>query len=435
MKLKLLVYHQHNTRGMEYDERNTENLLTFVGELEYLNCICVLLKPNNSRLNVLFDYCIKHILLRLDRNIRTNIVFLFTNARSSFYTPGETMTPLKVTLDEIERNETEKHIPLNSSNVFCVDNESFRYLAATQSGISFSESDVEMYKSSWNRSAAICKRFINYVTSLPNIRMQDILSVNESRRIVGRLAKPVVELMVLQEKALIILDKHEDTLKKVKDNIDDLRKVLYTPVIKYIVGKKTTYSEVKHTVNLGIRFSILPPFVTPKLGYKYTEDTKIENYISAVETFVEDQTVKSLLDNETNSREAVKNQIKAMATLAEEYKQEGRTILSAAATFTTFLKENAILFGSDPLELYLKTLIEEEEAASEDSTLTEKLKALLTRYQVKRDYTYNVTPMDGPAKRPPIWRGRCVSYEDTAAQVISIDNGIRAIFGSRNGLL
>ncbi|KRT78555.1 50S ribosome-binding GTPase, partial [Oryctes borbonicus] len=381
-----------DTRGMEYDERNTENLLTFIGELEYLNCICIMLKPNNSRLSVLFDYCIKHILLRLNWNIRTNIVFLFTNARSSFYTPGDTLTPLKVMLDQVERNNNEARILLDSNNVFCVDNESFRYLSAKQSGISFSQSDVEMYKSSWNRSAATCKRFVNYVTSLPNIRMQGILSVNESRRIVGRLAKPVVEFMVLQEKALILLDKHESKLRKVKDNINDLRKMLYTPVIQYVVGKKTTYSVVKHTVDLGVRFSLLPPFVTPRLGYKYTEDTKIEEHISAVETFVEDQKIKSLLDNETSSREAVKNQMEAIATLAEEYKHEGRTILSAATTFTTFLKENAVIFGSDPLEFYLKTLIEEEEAANEDPALTEKLKELLIRYQVKRDYTYNVTP-------------------------------------------
>lgn len=150
-----------DTRGMQYDERNTENLLTFIGELDYLNCICVLLKPNNSRLNVLFNYCIRHILLRLDKKIRTNIVFLFTNARSSFYTPGDTFTPLQTMLDKVKRNEDEDKVPLDSRNIFCVDNESFRYLAAKSQGISFSQNDRDLYSSSWDRSATTYKRYCN----------------------------------------------------------------------------------------------------------------------------------------------------------------------------------------------------------------------------------------------------------------------------------
>ncbi|KAI4462508.1 50s ribosome-binding gtpase [Holotrichia oblita] len=348
-----------DTRGLQYDERNTENLLTFIGELDYLNCICILLKPNNSRLNVLFDYCIKHILLRLDKKIRTNIVFLFTNARSSFYTPGDTFTPLKVMLDEIKRNQDDDKIPLDSPNVFCVDNESFRYLAAKSSGVQFSQNDMELYSSSWDRSSTTYKRFIDYVASLPDIPMKGIVSVNESRRIVGRLAKPAVELMILQEKSLITLENHKKKLDEVRDNMTDLRNILYTPVIQYAIGKKTTSSVTKHTMNAGLQFSFLPPFVTVKLGYKYSNDTKLEDYVTAVETLVEDPKIKSLLDDETKAREAVKQQLQAIAELAQAYKQEARTILSAAAIFTNFLKENAILFGTDPLELYLKSLLEE----------------------------------------------------------------------------
>lgn len=147
-----------DTRGMEYDERNTENLLTFIGELEYLSCICVLLKPNNSRLSVLFNYCLKHILLRLNKEVRPNIVFLFTNARSSFYTPGDTYAPLRVILDEIQKDEIENKIPLDSRNIFCVDNESFRYLAAKSKDVAISDGDFRMYKNSWNKSASTCKR-------------------------------------------------------------------------------------------------------------------------------------------------------------------------------------------------------------------------------------------------------------------------------------
>lgn len=83
----------------------------------------------------------------------------------------------------------------------------------------------------------VISRLVDYVLDLSPVRMQGIVSVNESRRIVGRLAKPVVELMILQEKTLVVLSKHEKNLRQVMNNINDLRKMLYTPTIKYMVGK------------------------------------------------------------------------------------------------------------------------------------------------------------------------------------------------------
>ncbi|KRT78551.1 50S ribosome-binding GTPase, partial [Oryctes borbonicus] len=156
-----------DTRGMQYDEWNTEKLLTFISELDYLNAICIMLKPNNSRFSVLFDYCMKQILLRLDKKVKSNIVFVFTNARSSFYTPGDTFVPLQHMLRQIETGPLQTKIPFNSSNIFCVDNESFRYLAARSSGLQFSEEVTQEYRTSWNKSFATAKKMLQYCANLP----------------------------------------------------------------------------------------------------------------------------------------------------------------------------------------------------------------------------------------------------------------------------
>lgn len=105
--------------------------------------------------------------------------------------------------------------------------------------------------------------------------------------------------------------------------------------------------------------SFLPPFATVKLGYKYSKDEQSENYRVGVKTLVEDPHILASLEDETTAKEAAKKQLEAMRQLAEEYKEEARTILSAAAVFTKFLKENAIIFGSDPLEAYLKHILQE----------------------------------------------------------------------------
>jgi len=56
------------------------------------------MKPTNSRLALTFRFCITELLTHLHRDAVYNIVFGFTNTRSSFYTPGDTYKPLKTLL-------------------------------------------------------------------------------------------------------------------------------------------------------------------------------------------------------------------------------------------------------------------------------------------------------------------------------------------------
>ncbi|CAG8843022.1 25939_t:CDS:1, partial [Racocetra persica] len=39
-----------DTRGVGKDKENFENILKYISNYEYLNGICILLKPNNARL-------------------------------------------------------------------------------------------------------------------------------------------------------------------------------------------------------------------------------------------------------------------------------------------------------------------------------------------------------------------------------------------------
>lgn len=147
-----------DTRGMNYDQWNTEKLLSFISELDHLHAICIMLKPNNSRFTVLFDYCMTQILLRLDRKIKNNICFLFTNARSSFFTPGDTYVPLQQLLRKVESGSLKAKIPFEADNIFCVDNETFRYLAARSVGVHFNQEVTQIYRDSWEKSAATVQR-------------------------------------------------------------------------------------------------------------------------------------------------------------------------------------------------------------------------------------------------------------------------------------
>ena len=79
-----------DTRGNEQDQVNFENILDFIGQYDCLHCICILLKPTETRLTIYFEYVLNQILSRLQVSASKNIVFVFTNTRGTFFRPGET---------------------------------------------------------------------------------------------------------------------------------------------------------------------------------------------------------------------------------------------------------------------------------------------------------------------------------------------------------
>lgn len=145
-----------DTRGIDQDNENLENILSYISYLENLHAICFLLKPNNSRLTVMFHYCIKQLLSRLEKSASKNIIFLFTNTRGTFYKPGDTTTALKTILNDIKSKPPFVDIKFTIDNVFCLDNESFRYLVATKNGTHLG--NKQSFIESWNHSVQECWR-------------------------------------------------------------------------------------------------------------------------------------------------------------------------------------------------------------------------------------------------------------------------------------
>ncbi|CAF3032087.1 unnamed protein product [Rotaria sp. Silwood2] len=122
-----------DTRGIEQDNLNMQHIIEYIKNFKYLNAICILLKPNESRLNIFFRSCLTQLFNLLGSDARNNIIFCFTNSRSTFYTPGNTASLLQHMISSFSIND----IPFQKKNTFCFDNESFRYLVALQNKIQF----------------------------------------------------------------------------------------------------------------------------------------------------------------------------------------------------------------------------------------------------------------------------------------------------------
>ncbi|CAF3997151.1 unnamed protein product [Rotaria sp. Silwood1] len=175
-----------DSRGKDQDDLNMENILLFINNLSHLNAICILLKPNESRLN---------IILRSYFNRLLN--FFGESACHNICVP-------------------DKHIPFNKANTFSFDNESFRYLVAVQDGIKFDKYQEEEYRSSWKVPVTESNRLFKYVseelTSFIDIEWHS----NEHLQLkVNEIIRPTLEAMrnILRNIALLDEKKSKAQIK------------------------------------------------------------------------------------------------------------------------------------------------------------------------------------------------------------------------------
>jgi len=153
-----------DTRGLGQDDLNMQHVLEYIKDISHLNSICFLLKPNESRLNIFYRSCLIQVCSLLKSNPSSKIVFCFTNARSTFYTPGDTAPLLKKMLASLPTDA----VPFIRDNTFCFDSESFRYLVALQNGVSFNELERNEYEMSWTKSVTDANRLVHYICKLLN---------------------------------------------------------------------------------------------------------------------------------------------------------------------------------------------------------------------------------------------------------------------------
>ncbi|CAF1414744.1 unnamed protein product, partial [Rotaria sordida] len=147
--------------------------------------------------------CLTQLLDLLGAHARQNIIFCFTNARSTFYSPGNTAPLLKFILQSFSLND----IPFIKQNTFYFGNESFRYLAALQNGIVFNNDEEHDYKDSWSISVKESNRLIDYVCKELRIHAikNEQKSIKQIQLQINSMIRPILEAMRNILRNLIVL--------------------------------------------------------------------------------------------------------------------------------------------------------------------------------------------------------------------------------------
>ena len=433
-----------DTRGIDIDRSNMDHLLAFIGQYKYLHAICILMKPNNSRLTVNFEFCIKQLLCQLQKEAAKNIIFVFTNARSTFYKPGETLRPLRTVLENVEKKPPHAHIELNKDSIYCVDNEAFRFLVALANGIPFDENSKKDFGVSWKHSSNECTRLMRRIIGGPGIacliphKVQDTISVNEARRLIVTLTQPLAEIAQNIQDNIKVLDQRKQEILDNENNIQLLKGKLYIPELDLQVNtlpypaticadkscctaytvagiSKFHYSQRchPHCYLSGVPKEVLGDSQLTgcwamngtqncrQCGHSYHIHMHVYYETTVVENQIVDKNIQSQIDSKEQAKEAAKQIIQSLEQRANEYRYEQDQITKATAKFAHFLKNNAIAAYNDSFKDYLEHLIENEKTLSKHGSnnkdIIDGLQKMLKAYEKEKEILENAMKSSLPS--------------------------------------
>uniref|UniRef100_T1IKP8 Uncharacterized protein n=1 Tax=Strigamia maritima TaxID=126957 RepID=T1IKP8_STRMM len=407
-----------DVRGVEQDKENFKKILKYLSSLKWLNGICILLKPNESRLNVLFEFCIKELLTHLHRSATNNVVFCFTHSRETFYKPGDTRQPLG---ELLRKNQIDLY--LNKNTMYSMDNESFRFLCAANQGIEFRDSVKKSFCESWNISVEETNRLISHFKKLEAHIIDDTISLNDARQNIVCLTKPIADISKnIQQNLAIIKDKRE-MLSSTEANEKDLVKMLFVDIIKLETeplnhprtvcgaascveyhpaadGSVGAVEYVKHCHShcglTGVPVNIVGDARIQKCwamngtlnctqcGCSWDQHLHITYVQIPVATKITVQDVETKISGKKSERQQIEEFISKLDEIREEQEDEQRKIIEMSVKLGRYLSKNAILAYNDVLGKYIDHLIEKEEqkvVVDGNDDVLRRLKSMRAMYE------------------------------------------------------
>ncbi len=404
--------------GIDADKRNFDSILTFLSNYEKLHAVCVLLKPNQSRLTVAFRFCVLELLTHLHKSLVQNIMFCFTHTRATFYNPGDTYDLLQ----ELLTNNNIDIALESRKSYFCFDNEAFRLLACLNNGIEIDQRKMEAYTESWTFASEMTHQMFDQIRSLPPHDTKKTVTMNEARNIVIKLSKPMAEILEVVEKTKEEGEITRGYIANADNDIKEFERSLHfkgfcleTTALTYPMTV-CTHKECVRYVPVGESRHQNIVYVTVCHGHCYVKgiqtemtnnpnlskcqafnnygqpcsncghDFKIHMHITYTTTIVETEFLSH--EAQTNIREkgSLKEQkeefLKQLEEKITDLEYEKMVIMDCAAKFATFMKKTAMIPYNDSFNDYLDMLINDEQSKPDDIRDRQKIEKMQENKQI-----------------------------------------------------
>ncbi|CAG8793984.1 18584_t:CDS:1, partial [Racocetra persica] len=366
-----------DTRGIEYDKKNFENILKCISQYDYLNGICILLKPNNARLNIIFKYCIQELLSHLHKSAKDNIIFCFTNTRGTFFRPGDTLPVLKEQLDEIQKR-SDIEIKICKETIYCFDNESFRYLVAVKKGMILT--DKEMFASSWTKSVKESIRLLQHIINCTPHKIIDTISLNNARQIVTVLYKPLAVVTRNIQENLFNIEKLKKEIQSADLTDEELKSKLHIPYIelelislerpKVVCTNNICQNPIfdKRVESCHVKWKMLNTFLQKRKGVMIFGTCKScgcpaknhkANFYESISKYSKkfDENIENKISENKLDQTVKQNHIEMLQEKIDQLKAQKNTVDDIVIQFTQFLTQNAIASFNDSYAKYLEHII------------------------------------------------------------------------------
>ena len=241
-------------RGFDQDNENLENILAHLSQFSEIHGICIFLKPNTARITTAFSLCIRVLLAHLHRSATENIVFCFTNARSTMYKPGDTHSILQMLLKDL----VGPRLSISADREFYFDNEGFRVLACIVNGVSVNKEDFEAYSSSWDRTVSDTYRLFERVKMLKPHSTNCTIALNYARELVFALSKSLTKAGKAVQENIDASDAKYEELQVSQQTTQELNDKLYVdsrePTISF---SRTVCTDTSCAANATVQIYVL----------------------------------------------------------------------------------------------------------------------------------------------------------------------------------
>ena len=407
-----------DVEGMDADKRNFDSILRFISNYEKLHAVCVLLKPNQSRLTVAFRFCVLELLTHLHKSLVQNILFCFTHTRATFYNPGDTFDLLQELLTKNNINIALE----NRKSYFCFDNEAFRLLACLNNGIEFDRRKMEAYTESWTFASEMTHQMFDQIRSLPPHDTRKTVSMNEARNIVIKLSKPMAEILDVVEKTKkegeltrALITNADNDIKEFERSLHFKGFSLETTSLDYPMTVCTHQKCVQH-VQVGESRHQNTVYVTKCHDHCYVEgiqtemtnnphlshcvafsckgdpcrtcghDSKVHMHITYTTKIVETEFLSHQAQTNIKKKGSVKEKKEEFLRILEnkitDLEYERIIIMESAAKFATFMKNTAMIPYNDSFNDYLDMLINDEQSKPVEIRDRQKIEKMQENKQV-----------------------------------------------------
>ncbi|XP_055347718.1 uncharacterized protein LOC129594885 isoform X2 [Paramacrobiotus metropolitanus] len=411
--IRLIDTTTDHSRGNN-DHQEVQNFPYIIKDLtkyDGVHGICILVPPNNGQ-----STRIAKFLQRLHRDVCRNIVFILTGG-CSIFSRG---TVCKALERFMENCKYPVHLNVyDTGNVYCMDYEAFNSAATLQSRskvTGFCDANLDKI---WETAAQDANRLVKYLGERAPYKLQPTISLlNECRETIKALTEVVQQISETNKKPKSVLDERAQELQQLIRDRSDLEKHLYVPSITLetislpyprlvcvgrkcvkVIGNKVNYVTHCHEPCYCVIGPVPGVYPTPgvqncvamdstklrcsKCGCSWEFHMQVEYETKEVEVSMVDEKIQTLLGQKSSEIVAAKLFAKDCEEGITRINKEMEEIFEVAALLMYYIKNNAIVSGTDSMGEFLRFLIANEEkkvAAGSTRKCLDDYQAVLQTY-------------------------------------------------------